>query len=139
MLQPINTSVPFSGIGTVELKTNVTPEMISDLRNVDFYVKKELVKPINNKLITIKNCSYGNHYKVDINYVYFNRLVKLNKLMNKDNYKELLDLVELCEKNKKGWWDVAQDDAVDDLAKNINDDILKRLFLLGIKNGKSNI
>ncbi len=133
-------SVPYSGVGTFSVKTDVTPEMVSDLRNVDFYVNRDLVKPINNKLITIKKCSYTNHYKVDINYVYYNRLVKLNKLMNKENYKELMELVEICEKNKKGWWDVAQDDMVDDLAKNINRDILEKLRVLGQKNyGKSDI
>ena len=136
---PAINSVPYSGVGTFQVKTNVTPEMVSDLKNIDFYVKKELVKPINNKIITIKECSYKKHYKVDINYVYLDRLMKLNKIMNKDTYKEIVDLVELCEKNQKGWWGITEDEMVDEMAEQINADILKNLMLLGTQNGKHNI
>ena len=139
-MQQIN-SVPVSGVGTFHVKTDVTIEMISDLKNVDFYVKKELVKPINNKIITIKKCSYKKHYKVDINYVYLDRLMKLNKIMNKDTYKEITDLVELCEKNQRGWWGVTEDEMVDELSESINKQILNDLRKIGekIENGKSNI
>ena len=139
MLQPINMNVPCSGVGTFKLNTNVTLEMISDLKNIDCYVKKELVKPINNQIITIKECCYKKHYKVDINYVYFDRLMKLNKIMNKDIYKEILDLVEMCEKNQKNWWGVAEDEMVDELTEQINADILKNLMLTERNNGKFDI
>ena len=119
-----------------QLKTNWTIEMVSDLKNIDFYVKKELVKPISNKIITIKECSYKKHYKVDINYVYFVRLMKLNRIMNKDTYKETLDLVELCQKNWRGWWGVTEDEMVDELTQFVDRQILYDLKKLGEKNAK---
>ena len=122
-----------------QLMTNVTSEMVADLKNIDFYVKKDLVKPINNKIITIKECSYSNHYIVHINYIFFERLMKLTKIRNIDTYKEIENIVEICEKNKRGWFGVAEDDAVEEMSQQINKDILKRLFELGTQNAKYNI
>lgn len=122
-----------------QLRTKVTKEMISDIKNMDFYVSKKLVYPINNKIITIKECSYKNHYKVTINYVYLERLMKLNKLMDKNNYKEIENLVSICEENKRGWWGVTEDDMVEEITQDINKGILSDLIKLGIQNGKSNI
>lgn len=115
-------------VGTHTVKANITPEMVSELRNTDFYVKKDLVKPVDNKIITIKECPHKNHYEVHVNYVYFDRLMKLNKIMNRDTYKETLDLVELCEQNRKNWFGVAEDDMVEEIAQDINKQILRDLM-----------
>lgn len=115
---------------TRQMSTNVTPEMLSDVKNIDFYVKKTLVKPINNKIITIKEYS-NNYYKVDINYVFFDRLIKLNKIINKDTYKEIISIIEICNDNRSSWWEVMQNEQVEEIAKEINKDIIKKLILMG--------
>jgi hypothetical protein len=134
---PINNQSTLVGTHTVQ--ANVNSELISDLKNLDFYVKKNLVKPIDNKIITIKESCYSNHYVVHINYVFFERLMKLTKITNIDTYKEVQNLVEICEKNRRNWMDVAEDDMVEELTQNINKNILKNLYELGTKNAKSNI
>ena len=121
------------------LMTNVTREMISDIKNLDFYVSKKLVYPVNNKIITIKECNYSNYYIVHINYVFFERLMKLTKITNIDTYKEIERLVEICEQNKRNWMGIAEDEAVEELTQGINKNILKRLFELGTHNAKYNI
>ena len=115
---------------TRQMSTNVTPEMLSDVKNIDFYVKKTLVKPINNKIITIKEYS-NNYYKVDINYVFFDRLIKLNKIINKDTYKEIISIIEICNDNRSSWSEVMQNEQVEEMTKEINKDIIKKLILMG--------
>lgn len=125
-------------VGTQTLKTNVTLGMVSDIKNCDFYVKKELVKPINNKIITIKECDRKNHYEVHINYVFFDRIIKITKITNTTLYDEIIKTIEICEANKKNWWGVAEDEMVEELSDQINKDILKNLMLMGTSNFKSN-
>ena len=120
-----------------QLITNVTKEMLSDIKNLDFYVSKKLVYPINNKIITIKECSYSTHYEVHIDYVFFERLMKLTKITNIDTYKEIERLVEICEQNKRNWMDVVWKMICQKkYSQSIDKEILKKLLELGTPNGK---
>ncbi len=125
-----------------ESKLNVeyTKQMVSDLKNFDFYVKKSVgVKPINNNVIVIKDFKGNpNYYKVDINYVFLDRLLKLYKITKKDGLEHIIEIIEICEKNKSTWFETVEDGAGAELAKSIDKDIINNLVQMGMKNHYKN-
>lgn len=126
--------------GNMIVKTDVTKEMVSDLKNIDFYVKKSVgVKPINNNVITIKEYdSNPNFFKVDINYVFLDRLLKLYKITKKNDLDHIIKIIEICENNKSTWFETVEDGAVTELSNSINKDIINRLVEMGMNNHNKN-
>jgi hypothetical protein len=115
-------------VGTHTVKSNITPEMVSDIRNTNFYVKKDLVRPMDNKILRIRECPHKNHYEVHINYVLFDRLIKIIKITDTKLYEDIIKTVEICVMNSKNWWSVAEDEMVEELTQSIDRQILKDLM-----------
>lgn len=98
------------------------------------YIKKDIHCEIDTDLITIKK--FDEEYNtVVINYLLYNRYLKLFKITKNEKLKKLLDIVQLCEINKKEPRDIMSSILTKELTKNINNEILKNLIKFE-KNGK---
>lgn len=140
----LNLSTKEVKVGTFKVNTNVTREMVDDISKFNYatnYIKKSLVKPMNNIIIKIYDDKYNdNYYKVDINQKLLERYTKIYKVTKDEGLRRILEAVEICEKNRSDWMNMTEESLADELAYSINKDILKRLFMLGsINYGKSGI
>ena len=100
------------------------------------YIKKDIHCEIDTDLITIKK--FDEEYNtVVINYLLYNRYLKLFKITKNEKLKKLLDIVQLCEINKKELQDIMSSILTKELTKNINNEILKNLIKFQKKMGNS--
>lgn len=96
---------------------NITRQMISDITNLDFYVKKSFfVNPINCDIIKMKSYN-DNYYKIDINYTLHERYMKIYKINKSEKLKNILDIISICKKNKTNWSEVIESQMNIDIKK----------------------
>lgn len=113
------------------MKAKWTQEMINDLRNFDFYVKKsDNIYPIDNDFIKIESYSNSNkYYQVYVNYILYERLLKISKFTNNEKYNKIIELVKYCESNKvNDFISVLESELVDELSNSINKNIISNII-----------
>jgi hypothetical protein len=101
--------------------------MVSDIKNFDFYIKDDIgISPMKNNIITIFKSNYEGFYKVEVDYVLYERYQKIYRITKSDILKKIFDLIILCEKNMISYNSV-EIELVDELSKSIDKDIIKNL------------
>lgn len=122
----------------MKLKAEFTRREIRNLNNGDLYVKKDILDKkyqdvLSMKLngITIKEYTYNSYYVIYYDHLGYTRLKKIYKILKKQS--QLVDFIEFCLCWNEKLEDIISYKLSEDLAKEIDKQILNKLIELGKK------
>ena len=73
------------------MKAQYIKKMVSNIKNFNFYIKDDIgISPIKNNIISIFKSSYNGFYKVEVDYILYERFMKIYQITKNDKLKKYL-------------------------------------------------